>query len=144
MRCLTVRQPWAAAIAHHGKTVENRVWTTTYRGPLAIHAGRAFDRTALPRVAELSGIPAARVEAVAERGAIVAVAELVDVDYCNGSCSPWAFTGCFHWHLADVRPLPAPVPARGRLGLWTLDPPLLAACSTPGPVSPASAMGDAR
>lgn len=40
---LSVRQPWAWAIISGGKTIENRSWTTPYRGPLLIHAGKAFD-----------------------------------------------------------------------------------------------------
>ncbi len=38
--CLSVRQPWAFAIAHLGKDRENRSWqyTTKYRGPLLIQA----------------------------------------------------------------------------------------------------------
>jgi ASCH domain len=40
---LTVRQPWAWAIIHGGKDVENRSWRTKYRGPLLIHAGSAFE-----------------------------------------------------------------------------------------------------
>lgn len=48
MRILTVRQPWAWAIIHGQKDVENRVRNIAggYRGPVAIHAGLAFDREA--------------------------------------------------------------------------------------------------
>lgn len=43
MRILTVRQPWAWAIIHGGKDVENRVRNIAgdYRGPIAIHSGLA-------------------------------------------------------------------------------------------------------
>ena len=42
-RILTVRQPWAWAIIHGGKNVENRVRNIAgdYRGPVLIHAGKA-------------------------------------------------------------------------------------------------------
>lgn len=39
-------QPWAWAIIHAGKTVENRTWRTDYRGPLLIHASKRYDRAA--------------------------------------------------------------------------------------------------
>lgn len=41
-----MRQPWAWAIIHGGKDVENRVRNLAggYPGPVAIHAGLAFDR----------------------------------------------------------------------------------------------------
>lgn len=46
MRILTVRQPWAWAIIHAGKNVENRPRNIAggYRGPVAIHAGLTYDR----------------------------------------------------------------------------------------------------
>jgi len=40
MKALTLHQPWASLIALGAKTIETRSWSTTYRGPLAIHAGR--------------------------------------------------------------------------------------------------------
>ena len=47
MRVLTVRQPWAWAIINGGKDVENRVRNVagSYRGPVAIHAGAAWDES---------------------------------------------------------------------------------------------------
>ena len=41
MKALTIRQPWASLIAAGVKTIETRSWSTRYRGPLAIHAGKA-------------------------------------------------------------------------------------------------------
>ena len=44
LRVLTVRQPWAWAIVHGQKDVENRVRSLgPYRGPVAIHASLALD-----------------------------------------------------------------------------------------------------
>lgn len=39
-----------------------------------------------------------------------------------GLCSPWVRLGVsWHWELADVRPLPEPVPCHpGKLGFWKL------------------------
>lgn len=41
-------------------------------------------------------------------------------------CSPWAVSGQWHIELANVQPLPEPVPCRGALGLWRLPDVLLA------------------
>ncbi|MBP7632493.1 MAG: ASCH domain-containing protein [Acidimicrobiales bacterium] len=41
MKALTIRQPWASLIAAGVKTIETRSWSTKYRGPIAIHAGKA-------------------------------------------------------------------------------------------------------
>lgn len=42
MRALTLIQPWATLVACGAKAVETRSWTTSYRGPIAIHAAKAF------------------------------------------------------------------------------------------------------
>lgn len=61
-------------------------------------------------------------------GALVAVAELVDVVPYPGSPGynlrddPFA-TGPFCWILRDIRPLDPPLYCRGRLGLWEINPP---------------------
>lgn len=40
MKFLTIRQPWASLVAVGAKTIETRPFSTQYRGPLAIHAGK--------------------------------------------------------------------------------------------------------
>ncbi len=108
---LTLRSPWASAIAELGKDVENRVWRTGYRGPIAVHAGQGVDVTA----------PASVTEALKRRlprGHIVAVADLCDV--VRDSASEWAREGHFHWLLNGVRVLVQPIPCTGRQGLFRL------------------------
>lgn len=98
MKFLTIRQPWASLIAVGTKTLETRPFSTTYRGPLAIHAGMKR-----PDFARMKALIADRAE-VWERwylagrtqpgpmlidesssldciplGAVVAVCDLVDV-----------------------------------------------------------------
>ncbi len=41
MKALSLRQPWAWAILHAGKRIENRDWGTAYRGPLLLHASKS-------------------------------------------------------------------------------------------------------
>ena len=40
MKALTLHQPRASLVALGVKTIETRGWSTTYRGPLLIHAGK--------------------------------------------------------------------------------------------------------
>ena len=42
MKCLSLKQPWAWAI-FHGKDIENRVWSTKFRGELLVHASKSYD-----------------------------------------------------------------------------------------------------
>lgn len=110
IKALTVRQPWAGAIAHHGKTVENRSWPTHWRGTLLIHAAKN-------RVPGISLIEHDQVYS-----AIVAVATLADCHSDDGRCTPWANhpdPAAWHWVLTDVRTLTEPVPCKGALRLWT-------------------------
>jgi hypothetical protein len=136
MRALTVRQPWAWAIAQGIKTVENRTWTTKYRGLLAIHAGMNFDaagarsplvqRAWAARPHRGGQVPRLSADAPGiERGTFVAVAQLVGVHEASGGCcQPWgehpAEGGLpvYHWQLTGVVALPGLVPADGRQGLW--------------------------
>jgi hypothetical protein len=40
MKAITLYQPWATLVAMGKKRIETRSWSTNYRGPLAIHAGK--------------------------------------------------------------------------------------------------------
>jgi len=108
MKALTVHQPCAELIIRGQKDVENRSRGTTHRGQLAIHAGLGLDDSEL------------KVRGTLDRGAIIGV---VDVVGCvQGSKSPWAVSGQWHWLLANPRRLSKPIQYRGALGLWTVDP----------------------
>ncbi|MFJ6215065.1 hypothetical protein ACIQGZ_17275 [Streptomyces sp. NPDC092296] len=113
MRALTIRQPWADAIAHGPKRVENRTRRTGYRGPLLIHAGLAYVPDAIH--------PADTADWPDTRGAVIAVANLLDCheERRRRCCGRWAMPGMWHWRLSGVHALPRPVPAKGQLGLWT-------------------------
>jgi hypothetical protein len=129
LRVLTVQQPWAWAIAAGHKDIENRSWGTDYRGPLAIHAGKSWDRPGMQvcrsvleelKVVEPGGQVGDRHLLAA--GAIVAVVDLVGVcDDGRCRCSVWGGIGQKHWQLKNPRALAEPVPASGRLGLWDID-----------------------
>ena len=114
MNALTICQPYAELIARCEKPIENRAWPTSYRGPLAIHAGKSRawmdwgDEEFYPDM---------------EFGAVIAIAELYDCvrignlpeqlrghEHANG---PWC------WLLRNVRRI-TPVPYRGAQGLWVI------------------------
>ncbi|MEU0967854.1 hypothetical protein ABZ357_21345 [Streptomyces sp. NPDC005917] len=120
-RALTVRQPWAALIAAGLKPVENRSWAlpASFAGPLLIHAGTKNDADGwrAPGVREaLEGWPVTY-------GAIVAVVDRVTCHLGEGCCADrWGEHGAFHWVLEDVRRLPEPIRATGRLSLWRPEP----------------------
>lgn len=113
MKALTVKQPWAWAILHAGKDIENRNWRTHYRGPLIIHAGAAMHSEPLPRRLPRPA-PAEFV-----MSALLGTVELVEI--VENSRSRW-FGGPFGWVLKNPRPFREPVPCKGSLGIWSLSP----------------------
>jgi hypothetical protein len=142
MRAITVRQPYAWAIVHAGKDVENRSRNIAgaYRGPVAIHAGLGFDKGTLAGEAHRRA-HGGEVPTELAFGAFIGVVDLVDVhpprDFGEdgGCCDPWGerphrkhVDGVgievvpAHLVLRDPRPLVRPIPCRGQLGLWTPPP----------------------
>lgn len=148
MKVLTLHQPWATLVAIGAKKIETRSWATKYRGPLAIHASKSFpgvlktlcmqepffDALVVGFCMPNHIVPSKMVVCL-PLGSILCVCDLVDCaemgvigDYTPepersfGHYAP----GRFAWHLANVRPLQEPIPAKGLQRLWTPGPELLA------------------
>jgi len=115
MKALSIRQPWAWAIIHAGKDIENRTWKTNYRGPLLIHASKNYDRLGDIHLRYNMGIDFSRFSKSCFRGGIIGMVDLVDC--VEHSDSPWKDPlGC-GFVLKNPRPLVfAPMP--GRQGLF--------------------------
>lgn len=135
MQALTLWQPWAWAMAHAGKAIENRTWKpprTACGHLIAIHAGKTCDDRAIVDIAEEFGIApidwnpspttmldmrvnAANPRRVGHmvRGAIVAVGWLAGWVSAQGD-GPKA-----HLVLPQGYPLPQPeIISRALLGGW--------------------------
>lgn len=121
MRALSIRQPFAWAIVHCGKDVENRTWETLFRGPVLIHAGKTWHsfRPSDLEAEMRSGGMNLTVPRELPRGGIIGMAEIVGC--VRRSESPW-FSGPFGFVLANPRPLPF-LPCVGRLGFFCVDVP---------------------
>lgn len=114
---LTLKRPWPLAIARLGKDVENRTWSTSYRGPLWIHAGKAWDASAIPWM-ESKGLLTPdfpRDDSEHPSGVLVASCELVGVR--TAVTSRWWNGAGYAWMLRDAREIPHE-PVRGAQGLW--------------------------
>lgn len=137
LRILTVRQPWAWAIIHGGKDVENRVRNIAggYRGPVAIHAAKGVGSTDEFMANTVAVAKIGRpVPFGLTYGAIIGVVDIVEVhspatdltrdDFCQSPmgdlCSAWAQIETWHLVLANPRALAEPIPYRGALGLRRL------------------------
>lgn len=139
MRILTVRNPWAWAIIHGRKNIENRARNIagTYRGPVAVHVGLEYDDawSSQPMLDAMQRLSAGDERPWREHfGQIIGVVDLVGVHTADDikqtrdllglwpTCSPWAERRGVHLELANPRPLPSPVTYRGALSLRLLDP----------------------
>jgi hypothetical protein len=131
VRALTLQRPWGFAILRLAKDVENRSWSTRYRGPLLIHQGKTADPDAVyfpPLIAASDLVE----QHDADRDAGGVVLGWVHLAGCHlerpGCClSRWALPGVWHWTLDRPRPLAQPVTARGSQGLWAPSDDLLTA-----------------
>ena len=112
-RALAVKQPWAWLIISGTKPVENRTWTTNYRGLLYIHASKRHDKSDLEDIWDWQRV---RIDpSVLLFGGIIGTVELYDV--VTHDPSPW-FVGPFGWKVRDPRALPF-MPLKGRQSLFT-------------------------
>ncbi|MGP3978947.1 hypothetical protein ACTWQF_34030 [Streptomyces sp. 8N114] len=134
IRALTIRPPWSDLIAIEdedlGKRIENRVWSTTWRGTLLIHGGLTIDTPALTLPDVRKTLPA---DYEPVQGAIVAVADLTSIHPDDGPCTPWSQPDGYHWELTRVQRLHQPVAALGAQRLWTPTRELLAKIAAANP-----------
>lgn len=139
MRAISLWQPWASAIALGTKRIETRHWSTAYRGPLAIHAAKKFDRD--QREFASTERTLGRLPAQLPLGAVVAVCRLTaclpsedllaDRAQFNLTAIEKLYgnygDGRFGWILEDITALDAPIPYRGGQSFFTVPDELLPA-----------------
>lgn len=123
VRALTLWRPWTTAILHGPKRIENRPrrWNIPREGLLlAIHGGKKFDRGGAKRIRELwPGLDDHQ-----HPTGIVGVCRAVEVREISVALqqgNPWAF-GPYCYFLEDVVAFQAPIPLRGQMGLFRLEP----------------------
>lgn len=125
---ISIRQPWAWAIINAGKDIENRDWSTMFRGPVCIHAAKGMTKRehqeANYAIQGIVGVVDQRwldlwhgVTPAPYRldfGGIIGTAEIVDC--VEASNSPWFF-GRYGFVLRNVQPVEF-IPCKGALGFF--------------------------
>lgn len=127
MKGLTIHQPWAWFIESQHKLYETRSWTTRWRGPVAVHAGRTWNnqtRDWAQMTALSLGIEVPNELAL---GAIVCVCKLTAV-YRTEELLPHLSlkerklgnyeAGRYAWRLEVQEVFSVPVFCAGNQGLW--------------------------
>jgi hypothetical protein len=125
IKCLSIMQPWAHLIVNGFKDIENRDWTTSYRGLILIHAGARFDPDCVTGgsldedfasyVTSICGYAPPTHVCHYPVKSLIGVVQLVDV--VTESTSPW-FIGRYGFVLRDALPFKEPIPYSGSLKLF--------------------------
>ena len=118
MRALSIRQPWAWLVVNGYKDIENRTWSTNFRGRIYVHAGQRMVVGDYPGQREYIAETGIVIPSHLARGAIVGE---VTINGClTVADSPW-FCGPYGFTLADPVAYEVPIPYRGQLGFFPVD-----------------------
>lgn len=139
---LSVQQPWAWVVVRGLKEIENRSWSTNYRGRLFIHAGKTvvphFDilveeivnmldrqHTNKQLIGEFLdwGFAAGSLSKTPgpELGFGAMVGEVDLVGWITRSDSLWHEDGLIGWQLEKAKAYKEPIPYRGKQKLFTVE-----------------------
>jgi hypothetical protein len=110
---LSLRQPWAHAVLHLGKDVENRRWRSRYRGRVILHASQTLDSNGLEYLRHAGFELPDDLPWGAYVGEVTVVS-CVPAAECE---SPWGF-GPWCYGLEHAVAYPSPIPGKGRLGFY--------------------------
>lgn len=146
MKVISLLQPWASLVVLGHKKIETRSWNTKHRGPVLIHASKAWkpeQEKLLEQYHFSTTLQNEQSRIILPFGKILGVVDIVDVaptshylslfgdrtktglsaqldaekEQTFGDYSP----GRYGWLLANARAFKEPIPAKGQLGLWDYD-----------------------
>jgi hypothetical protein len=105
VKTLSIKNPWAYLICSGQKDVENRSWSTSYRGKILVHVPAKPDPAGPPVIF----LPPPR-----------SIIGYVEITGCiQDSRSKWAAPGQWHWILKNPVMFDRPIlNVKGTLSLW--------------------------
>jgi hypothetical protein len=97
MKAISIKQPWAGMIASGKKTIETRVWSTDYRGPLLVCSS----------LKPMDGYPWALPKFEVPLGVAICIVDLVGcrrmTNRDEGAACCSIYPDAWSWILRDVR-----------------------------------------
>lgn len=121
---LSIRQPWAWLIVNGHKDIENRDWSTNFRGRLLVHAGRTLTRKYYEECCAQLGtaglLPShfpSFEDLQHQVGGFVGWTQITGCQQEHSS--PWKQEGSYGFMLTNSRPIPF-TPWKGRLGFFNV------------------------
>jgi len=131
MKALSIRQPWAWAIAAGHKTVENRSWTTNFRGEFLIHASQTFETWGVPYIQSILGeknikfpVDQSHHKGIIGKATIVNCVHEYDKQLLSERDQRW-FIGTYGFLTENPMMFADPIPCKGQLGFFTPPPEVL-------------------
>ena len=118
MRALSIRQPWAWLVVNGYKDIENRTWSSPFRGRIYVHAGQRMIADDYPEQRDYIHRSGIIIPESLGRGAIVG--EVTITGCVDLSDSPW-FCGPYGFTLADPVAYERPIACRGQLDFFEVD-----------------------
>ena len=133
MKTLSLKNPWGHLICWGIKDIENRTWSTDYRGKILIHCSSSWDNRSreLSRLftfKQYNAIPEEimkymfdQTERIMPTSAIIGQCEIVDI--VRDSRSIWAEPDMYHWVIKNTILFESPIlEVKGKLRLWEFMP----------------------
>ena len=130
MKVLSLTEPYATLIKNGIKTIETRSWKTNYRGKLYIHASSTKipkeykENMALMNLVDINDLNYGNIICSCDLVACVEMNDEFIEDIKKNKneyvCGVYA-CGRYAWILDNIEILDNPIPAKGHLGIWTLN-----------------------
>ena len=118
MKALSIRQPWAWLIVNGYKDIENRTWSTDFRGRVYVHAGKRVKQGDFPEQRAYIRASGLILSEEPPLGAIIG--EVTISDCVDSLSSPW-FCGPYGFLLSSPMAYKDPIPYRGQLGFFQVE-----------------------
>lgn len=122
MKALSIRQPWAWLIVHGFKDIENRTWSTRFRGRVLVHASKGMTQAEYDDAfvtAHYAGMDVEKFPqpVYLDRGGIVGAVTITDCISPEHRKSDWHMGSAFGFQLDAPIPMPL-IECKGRLGFF--------------------------
>jgi len=122
MKVISVKQPWGSLLVSGLKNIENRTWSTPYRGWLLIHASQ----TGMPSYVLSNDFQKNALKSITNNGnsmlpfsSIIGACLLDDITFGVDGDNRWSDKNCFHWHMSRAIKFDKPIDmVKGKLKIW--------------------------
>lgn len=127
IKCLSLWEPWASAMARGFKRNETRHWLTSYRGPLAIHAAKKKFKNSDYEHGFISFLRGRGLLENPGCGEVLCIVDLKKIPRTELAKRDASFEelelgdyseGRYAWVTDNLRTLPKPYPLTGHQGLF--------------------------